>query len=556
MTNVPGDRSQLLLVLFIAMFYLCLLLPENYTTADELMMCKKSERQALLQFKQSLQAVDKSVNSSLSSWDNKDCCEWMGLGRNKLTGYVERIELHGYHCLVAGTISPSLLKLQHLSYLDLSYNDFNGSLIPEFIGSLKNPTYLDLSFALLEDQFLLSLETFDVGDSFSGCQPASFTNPYLSDCDLPSVSSSSLISLINSSTFLTTLHLSGNNLTSSAICPWLFNVSSKLKVLDLSMNQLKGPILESNFGNMVSLKYLYLRDNQHESGINGSVLSEIAKLSSLRALDLGYNHLNGTISESIGQLSKLLLLRLAGYSFDNVVISVVHFSNLTRASFPRMVTGQIHLRALDISAAEISDSLSYWFWDSLKSLQHLNLSFNQINALNLEDNNLLGQIPFSLGYLASLEMLSLRGNRFLGELPSSLQNWKIATESQLQLFEPSAFSRNHGLCGPSVTPNCSALVEPPQGQPRRIEEDFEEFRKRFYIGMGLGFVVSFWRFCSAVLFKRPWRHSYFLFMDNVMAWFYVSSVLLKSSWRGEFKPKRYVLEQQVKLIFHVCEELK
>ncbi|XP_022717735.1 receptor like protein 30-like [Durio zibethinus] len=406
---------------------------ENYTAADDVMMCKESDRQALLQFKQSLQPVDQSVNSSLSPWDKRDCCEWMGVGCSKLTGYVERIELHGYHWLVAGTISPSLLKLQHLSYIDLGYNDFNGSLIPEFIGSLKNLTYLDLSFAnfrrpilsqrgnlsMLEILFLggdvfslrysthffhhKSEKVFSVGDLDPLSHLSSLKNLYLGFTDLTKASDwsqSSLISLINSSTFVTTLHLAGNNLTSSATYPWLFSVSRKLKVLDRSMNQLKGPIPESNFGNMVSLKDLYLSDNQLESGINGSVLYEIAKLSSLRALDLGYNHLNGTISESIGQLSKLLLLRLAWNSFDNVVISEAHFSNLTRLRalvssgisltlkfnsggippfhnlhvmmlrsyklgpcFPEWLRTQIHLRALHISATESSDSLPYWFWD-------------------------------------------------------------------------------------------------------------------------------------------------------------------------------------------------
>ncbi|XVF03767.1 hypothetical protein REPUB_Repub05bG0021500 [Reevesia pubescens] len=790
-------------------------------------------------------------DKSLSSWDTKDCCEWKGVECNNITGYVEQLDLQGYSYSLAGTISPSLLKLQHLNYLDLSRIDFNGSRIPEFIGSLKNLRYLDLSFgnfrgpipsqlgnlSMLETLYLRvdigsrnvifspgnlewlshlsSLKNLDL--SFANLSKASdwskvvnqlpfLTKLVLSDCDLPSVSSSSL-SLINSSTSLTVLYLSGNNLTSSAIYPWLFNVSSNLATLGLSRNQLKGPIPES-FGNMNTslckaylLEELRLADNQLKGS---SVLNEIAKLSSLTELDLGYNLLNGTISQSIGQLSNLEVLRLAGNSFHNVVISEAHFANLTnlewldlsytsltlkfnsswippvrklsclqlcscklRPRFPKWLRKtQILLAYLDISntinGTLPNNSINVFHLDlssnnlsgpltevASAAMETLNLSknklygsifsicniqtgflkwldlssnlfsgvvpdcfaqFPQLKVLNLADNNLSGPIPSSLGFLASLEMLNLRGNRFSGGLPPSLQNcmhlqfldlsdnmllgkipvwigqslsflvflslqanlfngkiphqlcelkyiqildlsinkisgniprclnnftsmtqkvkldqkiehfnlvgdsfangWsltgeipeeltnlqelvalnlsknfltgkiprkigqlrqlqsldlsrnnlsgnipqslseitflgsldlsynylsgKIPTGSQLQLFDPSIFSHNQGLCGPPVTPNCS-LVEPPQGQPKRGEEDFDEFRKWFYAGMGLGFAVGFWGFCGAVFFKRSWRHSYFHFLDNVKDWIYVSFVVQNARLKRRIK---------------------
>ncbi|XP_022717733.1 phytosulfokine receptor 1-like [Durio zibethinus] len=81
-------------------------------------------------------------------------------------------------------------------------------------------------------------------------------------------------------------------------------------------------------------------------------------------------------------------------------------------------------------------------------------------SLNLANNNLSGQIPFSLGYLASLEMLSLRGNRFSGELPSSLQN-------------------------------CMQLKSGvPRVQPEGTQDDSDVLGKWFYAGMGFGFVLG------------------------------------------------------------------
>ena len=46
-----------------------------------------------------------------------------------------------------GKLSPSLIDLKYLNYLDVSNNDFNQSQIPEFIGSLSKLKYLNLSFS-------------------------------------------------------------------------------------------------------------------------------------------------------------------------------------------------------------------------------------------------------------------------------------------------------------------------------------------------------------------------------------------------------------------------
>ncbi|MFQ6652012.1 hypothetical protein Gotur_024085, partial [Gossypium turneri] len=246
-----SSKSSHKLVLFFAIS--CLLLQEECTEAR--VLCKESEKKALLEFKHSLQAMDWSGDDALFLWETEECCFWPGVECNNLTGYVEVLDFSLQCWVVAGTISPSLLKLHHLTSLNFSSNDFNGSLIPEFFGSLKKLTLLDLSNA-----------------NFRGPIPSQLGNLSM----------------------LETLRLGGNGRVSNLVS------------LNLSSNKLKGPIPEA-FGNMKAIQELYLNDNLlvlAENQVRGdSGLNEIGKLPDFRVLDLGYNLLNGSISKSIGQLS-------------------------------------------------------------------------------------------------------------------------------------------------------------------------------------------------------------------------------------------------------------
>nr|XP_023917369.1 receptor-like protein EIX1 [Quercus suber] len=91
-------------------------------------------------------------DAKVSQDQKKNCCKWKGVHCSKHTGHVLELDLRGDSEKtqpLRGKLSFSLLELHHLSSLDLSYNDFNMSQIPEFLGSFNNLKHL----YLLEAEF-------------------------------------------------------------------------------------------------------------------------------------------------------------------------------------------------------------------------------------------------------------------------------------------------------------------------------------------------------------------------------------------------------------------
>ncbi|KAK8470279.1 hypothetical protein PHAVU_004G105501 [Phaseolus vulgaris] len=216
MTNPVGLRLM--------MFMVCVVL--QVVNGEHQTTCIPKEREALLQFKAAI--VDDGM---LSSWTTPDCCQWEGIRCSNLTAHVLGLHLPGEFDVyeeiteeitnryMRGEIQKSLMELRQLEYLNLSSNDFQDSHIPEFLGSLTNLKYLDLSSCV-----------------FGG--------------EIPT--------LFGSLSHLRYLNLGQNSLEGSIPCQ-LGNLS-QLHELYLARNSFEGNI-PSQLGNLSQLQYLDIRFN-------------------------------------------------------------------------------------------------------------------------------------------------------------------------------------------------------------------------------------------------------------------------------------------------------
>ncbi|KAK2360986.1 receptor protein [Trifolium repens] len=321
-------------------------------------------------------------------------------------------------------IVSTLNGLTHLKYLDLSLNNLNGSLDISDISKSRSLEILNLSYNNI---------------------------------------SNIILSFLNGLTHLKTLDLSWNNLNGPFdIVDW-FKLK-KLEELDLSFNEFVGK-LPSSFVNMTSLQTLRLSNNH----FIGNISSHLSSFNSLQYLDFAKNQFEFPISLTqfsnhsnlkfiYGNGNKVILdphstlktwvpkfqlqvLQLSSINQSNSIPPpnfLLYQYNLTSVDFtgwdfehpsrPHLNMIEIDVSNNAITGIMLNNNISSFF----PNLGKLNMCGNSIrgsiqpsllsslDALDLSDNQLSGQIPQNISGYVNLQFLSFSNNKLHGPIPLML----------------------------------------------------------------------------------------------------------------------------------------
>jgi Leucine-rich repeat (LRR) protein len=162
-------------------------------------------------------------------------------------------------------------------------------------------------------------------------------------------------------------------------------------VIELNEHGLNGTLPES-IGNFSALMMLELRANN----LTNSVPSNIGYLTELVIMDLAFNDLHGEIPSSISNLVNLEILNLDVNRLTRIPEELYHCSSLQVLSVSQNLIG-----------GTLSNSIGY-----LTNLQHLNLLTNLIYST----------LPSSIGNLTYLETMDISNNRFYSDIPKAIGN--------------------------------------------------------------------------------------------------------------------------------------
>ncbi|KAL1220465.1 Receptor like protein 23 [Cardamine amara subsp. amara] len=432
---------------FLSLLLLCCVSPSdfftinfnfNYPIVGHVVACPPYQIQAFTQFK--------------NEFDTRHCNhsdDFNGVWCDNSTGAVTKLQLR--QC-INGTLKPnsSLFGFHQLRYVNLKDNNFISSSLPSEFGNLNKLEFLDLSF-----------------NGLLGQVPSSFSNlSRLSYLDLSNNELTGNFPLMRNLSKLSTLELSHNHFSGTlnpnsslfelhhlrylglafnkfrSLIPSEFGNLNKIEVLSLSSSGLFGQV-PPTFGNLTCLTNLFLGESMltgsfppvqnltklsllqlSHSNLSGAIPSSLLSMPFLTFLDLSENHLTGSIEvPNSSTSSKLVTLLLANNHFEGKILEPI--SNL------------INLMELDLSFLNTSYPIDLSFLSSLKSLEILDLSGNNISPASLSSDSHIpltlemltlnycgiSEFPNILKTLQQLEYIEITDNRIKGTIPEWL--WSL-----------------------------------------------------------------------------------------------------------------------------------
>ncbi|CAN6720052.1 unnamed protein product [Malus baccata var. baccata] len=439
---------------------------------------------------------------------------------NLTVGFTNYPEVHLSSNQIEGRIPATL---SQASYLDLSNNNILGSISFLCESTTMSLSFLNLSYNNLSGELSKCLTHFDKlvmldlsYNAFSGEIPSTIGSLYQME----------------------TLKLGNNKFVGEL--PSSFKNCTNLQLIDVGNNKLSGRIPKWLGASLHNLIILMLFSNN----FNGSMPSELCGLTNIQNLDVSANNISGTIPKCLSNLSALAHKGNSSPTLQHIVFRQIYSNGVTYyygrtymddATFIwkgsmrsyRNILGLV--KRIDFSSNRLTGEIPSEITD-LVGLVSLNLSRNRLtgeiptkigelqslDAFDLSRNQIDGKIPKSLARIDRLSFLDLSHNNFIGRIP---------TGTQLQSFDRSVYAENPQLCGPPLQKMCGNQQE--TLIPSIEEEKDDLITWGFYVSMGLGFIVGFWGVCGSLIFVRPWRYSYFRFLNVLNDWFYVRVISIK-----------------------------
>ncbi|KAL4378019.1 hypothetical protein GQ457_02G006320 [Hibiscus cannabinus] len=384
--------------------------------------------------------------------------------------------------MLSGEITPIFCNLSSLHVLDLS-NNYIAGMLPPCLASLAD----SLEVLYLEN------------NHFIGAIPST----YPKNCRLRTMD-------------LSTNQLQGKIPRSLAYC-------TQLEELSLGNN-----LISDRFpywlGNLPKLKLLILRSNR----LHGAIGKPQTKsdFSKLQVIDLSNNHLRGKLPSAYFNVWNAMKVsdtssNLSPYMFANT--SSLNKEYAWYGYFNYSVT--LANKGRDLRYEKVPDSISVVDFSSNEFEGEIPEAIGDlklIRVLNFSNNNLGGRIPLSLGGMSNLESLDISRNNLSGKIPPQLSKLTfleifnvsynklegpVPQGPQFNTFNNDSYEGNSGLCGYPLSEKCGN----PQVAPSPDEDEDEDegiwrvlkfgwkvvltgYGAGLILGMSIGWNLDVWKY--------------------------------------------------------------